>query len=335
MKIIVDAHGGDFAPSEVVKGCMQAIAADKDLEIIITGKTEEIKALLTVNERITIIEASEIITNDDVPTAAIRSKKNSSLVVALDMLKKDSTIGGLVSAGSTGAVLTGAFMILGRIKGISRPALAPILPTMNGSNVILIDCGANVDCKPVNLAHFAVMGCAYSKAMLNIENPRVALLSNGVEEKKGNELNRQAFEVLKKMDINFVGNMEAREMLSGEYDVVVADGFNGNIALKASEGVATSMLKLIKKSIMEGGLRAKIGALLLKPALKGVKDKMDYNSKGGAAFLGIEKVIIKSHGSSKAQSICASILQAKQLVSANIIDKIRTGLNGVDLLENE
>jgi len=331
MKIVVDAYGGDHAPSEIIKGAVDAIKKDKDLEIILTGKEEEIKSLLENNERISVVNAPDIITNDDVPTSAIRSKKESSLVVALNLLKNDDSVEGLVSAGSTGAVLTGAFMIAGRIKGISRPALAPILPTLKGGSVILIDCGANVDSKSENMAHFAVMGVAYAKAMLNIDNPKVALLSNGVEEKKGNELNKEAFKILKEMNINFVGNMEARELISGDYDVVVSDGFNGNIALKASEGMAVGILSMLKKSIKEGGLRAKIGALLLKPALYGLKDKMDYSGKGGAAFLGVEKIIIKSHGSSKAASISASIIQAKQLAEGKVIDKIKSGLNGLNL----
>ena len=331
MKIIVDAYGGDHAPQEIVKGAELAIFKDNELKVILTGNKSEIDSILTNHDRIEVVDAPDIITNDEVPTTAIRSKKNSSLVVALNMLKADEAIGGLVSAGSTGAVLTGAFMIVGRIKGISRPALAPILPTQTGGSVVLCDCGANVDCKAINMAHFAVMGVAYAKAMLNVNDVKVALLSNGVEEKKGNELNREAYSILKKMPINFVGNMEARELLSGEYDVVVADGFNGNIALKASEGVAKMMLKLIKQSIIDGGIRAKLGALLLKPSLKGIKDRMDYSSKGGAAFLGVEKVIIKSHGSSKAESICASILQAKQLSENKVIDKIKEGLIGLDL----
>lgn len=335
MRIVVDAYGGDHAPSEIVKGAIQAINKDKDLEIVLTGKEEVLKQLVSNVERISIINAPDVITNDDAPASAIRDKKNSSLVAALNLLKNDKEIGGLVSAGSTGAVLTGAFMIVRRIKGISRPALAPILPTVKGGNVILIDCGANVDCKSVNLAHFAVMGCAYAKAVLNIDNPKVALLSNGVEDSKGNELIRETFPILHKMNINFVGNMEARELISGDYDVVVSDGFNGNVALKASEGVAMGMMKMIKQSINEGGIRAKLGALLMKPALYKVKDRMDYSSKGGAAFLGIEKVIIKSHGSSKAPSICASILQAKQLAENNVIERIKSGLTGLEIAEND
>jgi glycerol-3-phosphate acyltransferase PlsX len=335
MKIAVDGYGGDHAPEEIVKGVIQALDKSKNLEIILTGKKEVLSSLAAGAERLTIIDAPDVITNDEAPTTAIRSKKNSSLVAALNLLK-DGTAEAMVSAGSTGAVLTGAFMIAGRIKGISRPALAPVLPTVNGGNVILIDCGANVDCKPVNLAHFAIMGTAYAKAMLGIANPRVALLSNGVEDKKGNELNRQAFPILKEMkDINFVGNMEARELISGEYDVVVADGFDGNIALKASEGIAKSMLKLLKQAINDGGIKTKIGALLMKPALYSLKDKMDYSSKGGAAFLGIEKVIIKSHGSSKAESICASILQAAQLSEGGVVAKIKDGLKDFTLTEND
>ena len=225
MKIIVDAYGGDHAPEEIVKGAIDAVDKDKSLEVVLTGNKEVIDKLVLNYERISVVGAPEVITNDESPTTAVRAKKNSSLVVALNILKSDDEAGGLVSAGSTGAVLTGAFMILGRIKGISRPALAPILPTVKGGNVILVDCGANVDTKPENLLHFAIMGCAYAKAALNIDNPRVSLLSNGVEEKKGNELNKAVSRCLK-IRLNFVGNMEARELISGDYDVVVSDGFD-------------------------------------------------------------------------------------------------------------
>lgn len=330
MKIIVDCYGGDYSPDEVIKGIIKALREDEKLSIIAVGKREVLSAQFANIDRIEILDAQDVITNDDTPTTAIRNKKDSTLVVALQRLKSDDDIGGLVSAGSTGAVLTGAFMILGRIKGISRPALAPILPTVSDGGVVLIDCGANVDCKSQNMLHFAIMGSAFSNIMLGIDNPRVALLSNGVEEKKGNELNRQSFDSLKDSNINFVGNMEARDLISGEYDVVVADGFNGNIALKASEGIAKSMMGMIKKLIDEGGLKTKIGALLMKPALLALKDKMDYNKKGGAAFLGIEKVIIKSHGSSKEESICASIHQAKQLAEGKIIEKIKESLRNIN-----
>lgn len=330
MKIVVDAMGGDNAPEEIVLGAVDATVQDGDIKIVLVGDCEKINAVLAECEydekRIEVVDAKDVITNEESPTMAIKLKKESSLVKAFDALNSDPEAEGFVSAGSTGAVLVGAFMKVGRIKGISRPALAPVLPTLKGNGVVLCDCGANVDCKAVNILHFAVMGKAYAQAMLKVENPRIGLLSNGAEDKKGNELNHEAFELLKaEKNLNFVGNCEARDMLSGDYDLVVCDGFNGNIALKSAEGTANMMLKLIMDGVYSGGLKAKLGALMLKPVFKNVKKKMDYNAHGGACFLGVNKVVIKSHGSSKRKSICASILQAKSLAAAQICNKIKSG----------
>lgn len=327
MKIVLDVFGGDYAPSEILKGAVMALNCEKPISLVLTGKADiiekELKALACDMSRVEIVNAEDIITNEDVPTTAIRSKKNSSLAVALNELKNREDAAGMVSAGSTGAVLAGGIFILGRIKGISRPALAPILPTVKGTNVLLIDCGANVDCKSVNLCDFALMGSAYMKSVYKIESPRVALLSNGVEDKKGNELNKEAFKLLKEMkSVNFVGNMEARGCLSGDYDVLVTDGFAGNIALKSLEGTAVSIFSLLKQEI-NSSLRAKIGALFMKPALKSLKKKLDYNNNGGAPFLGVEKIIVKSHGASKAKSICASILQVKQMADSGLVGIIK------------
>lgn len=331
MKIIVDAFGGDNAPREIVLGAVDALNSDKAINVVLSGKRAEIEKLLSGCEydgsRVEILEASEVITNDDSPTAAIKQKKDSSLVKALELLASDDTAGGFVSAGSTGAVLAGAFMKVGRIKGISRPALAPVLPTVTQKRVVLCDCGANVDCKAVNLLHFAIMAKAFAQTMLGIENPSVGLLSNGAEDKKGNELNREAFELLKQSaQIDFKGNCEARELMSGDYDIVVADGFNGNIALKSAEGTANAVFRIMMDGVNKGGLRSKAGALLLKPVLRGLKRKMDYNSQGGACFLGVNKVVIKAHGSSNRKSVCASILQAAELVRADMCKKIKTAI---------
>lgn len=327
MKIVVDAYGGDNAPKEIVKGAISALDKKEDFSIVLTGKTQEIKNLLIENnylgDRIEIVDATEIITNDDSPTEAIREKKDSSLIKAFNYLNDNADAKGFVSAGSTGAVLTGGVILLKRVRGIQRPALAPILPTIKGGNVMLIDCGANVEPKATNLLQFAKMGTVYMKKVFNIENPRVGLLSNGTEDSKGNTLGKEAFLQLKESDINFVGNMEAREMLSGDFDVIVADGFSGNIALKACEGTALSMFSLIKSGIMSGGLRAKIGYLLLKPVFKSIKKTLDYNDNGGAVLLGLDKVLIKSHGSSKAKAICNSILQARELIMSGVIDQLK------------
>ena len=330
-KIVVDAMGGDYAPEEVVKGALDALKEDKSLEIILVGDLDKIDSSLFeegLKDRATLVDAKEIITNDDVPTVAIKQKKESSLVKAMDIVAGDESVGGLVSAGSTGAVLVGAFMKIGRIKGISRPALAPILPTVKGDQkVILCDCGANIDCKAVNLHHFAVMGNAFSKAMLGTASPRIGLLSNGAEDHKGTELNQEVFALLKDDEkLNFVGNCEARDLLSGEYDVVVSDGFNGNIALKSTEGAAGAVFTLLKEGITNGGPRAKLGYLLLKPVFRALKKKVDYNQYGGAAFLGCNKVVVKAHGSSKAKAITASILMAKRLAEQELPTLIKEGI---------
>lgn len=326
MKIAVDAFGGDYAPKEIVLGATMALKQSDEFDIVLFGDENAIQNELSTLEydknRISIVDAKEVISNNESPTMAIKKKKNSSLVKAFDFMNSTDEETAMVSAGSTGAVLTGAFMKLGRIKGISRPALAPILPTVNVSSVVLCDCGANIDCKPQNLLHFGIMGSAFCSAMVGIEKPKVGLLSNGAEDKKGCALNQEAFPLLKKSELNFVGNCEARDILSGDFEVVVADGFAGNVALKSAEGTSKAIFTMLKKGIKEGGLRAKLGAFLMMPALKFVKKKLDYNDNGGACFLGVKKVVVKSHGASKAKSISASILQAAQLQKAGIVEKI-------------
>lgn len=338
MKIIVDAMGGDNAPEQIVLGAIDALCEDKQLEVTLVGDTDAICKVLADKKyddnRLEIIDAKDVITNDDSPTMAIKTKKESSLVKAFDALNREDA-DGFVSAGSTGAVLVGAFMKVGRIKGVSRPALAPVLPTLKGNGVVLCDCGANVDCKPVNLQHFAIMASAYAEGMLGVKNARVGLLNNGAEAHKGNELTQEAYKLLSETKgINFVGNCEARDILSGDFDVVVCDGFNGNIALKSAEGTANTMLKLIKEGVYSGGLKSKLGALMLKSVFKNVKKKMDYNAHGGACFLGVNKIVVKSHGASKSKSVTASILQAKSLAEAKVCDKIRSGITAALAVQN-
>lgn len=335
MKIIVDALGGDYAPKEAVLGALDALELKKSLHVVLVGDQGLIRNELAGKTydvaRLEIVHAPEVISNDEVPTTAVKTKKESSIVKGLELLASDPDALGFVSAGSTGAVLVAAYMKLGRIKGVSRPALAPALPTLKGKPVILCDCGANVDCKPVNLLHFAVMASAFSCAVTDTVKPVVGLLSNGAEDKKGNELNREAFELLKNSPyIEFKGNCEARDMLSGDFDVVVADGFNGNIALKSAEGTAGAIFSILMDGIKRGGLKAKLGALLLKPVLKDVKTRMDYNSQGGACFLGVNKVVVKAHGASKRKSICASILQARKLAKSGVVEKIRASVQSAD-----
>ncbi len=322
MKVVVDAFGGDNAPLEVVEGAVLAVNERKDLTVVLTGKEDKIKEILNGRtERIEIVNAEDVITNDDIPTVAIRQKKDSSLVKAFDLLKEDENVVGLVSAGSTGAILSGAIMKIGRIKGISRPALAPILPTKKDGNVIIIDSGANVDCKSEHLLHFAIMGSAYFSIVQGVESPRVALLNNGAEEHKGNELVKETYPLMKKLPINFVGNAEAREVMSGDIDVFVTDGFAGNVLLKGVEGAASGILSTLKKEI-KASFSAKIGYLFMKKAFKKLKTKLDINKHGGAPFLGCKKLVVKNHGSCGRQNICASILQVVKLHENKLNEKI-------------
>lgn len=331
MKIIIDAFGGDHAPVEMVKGAITSVNLLKDVEIVLTGSADKINAILAeygyAGDKISVVDAPEVITNDESPTAAIRQKKNSSLVVGLDMLKADPEIVGLISAGSTGAVLAGGTFRVGRIKGVKRPATAPVLPNLKGGKTLLIDSGSNVDCKAEYLVQFAIMGSEYMKCMYGIQNPKVALVCVGTEDHKGNALTHEAFEMLKKVpNINFVGNMEARDSLSGNYDVLVCDGFVGNTLLKSTEGAIDAMNKMLKEEIYGLGLRGKIGYLFLKKAFKNLKKRMNYTNVGGAAFLGVEKLVVKSHGSSKAETIFSCVEQVQALAKANMIENMKKSL---------
>lgn len=331
MKIIIDVYGGDYSPDEIVKGAITSVNLIDDLELILTGNEEEIKKVMADygynGDRIEIVNAPEVISCNESPTMAIRRKTNSSLVAALNLLKEREDIIGMVSAGSTGAVLAGGLFIIGRIDGVKRPALSPFLPNVKGGKTLLIDCGANVDCKPEYLEQFAVMGSIYVKAMLGIENPRVALISNGVEDHKGNEQIHQTFELLKNnKEINFVGNMEAREMFSGDYDVLVCDGFTGNVAMKSAEGTMNTFMTLLKDEVNKGGLKTKLGALFMKKAFKNIKRQLNYTDVGGSPFLGLNKILIKSHGSSKAKTIYSCVLQIIDIYNSNYIEKMREGI---------
>lgn len=338
MNIVVDGFGGDNAPTEIVKAVALALNKHKELNILITGdKTTLEKEFEKFNfdlARLKIVHTTEVISNNESPTEAIRTKKDSSLVVALNILKENDDVCGLVSAGSTGAVLTGAFLKVGRMKGVSRPALAPMLPTKTGGRVLLIDCGANMDSKPINLCHYAIMGSAYMRNMCGIENPRVALLNVGVEDKKGNELCHEVFPMLQKLPINFVGNMEARDFLSGDYDVVVADGFAGNVCLKASEGAIQALMSILKSEI-KARKCSMFGAMFMKKTFKAVKNIMDYESWGGSPFLGAKKILIKSHGSSLAPSILASIEQVIDINQSGLYEQIeKTILDTKDICDS-
>lgn len=323
MRIALDGYGGDYSPSEVVKGAIAALEEDKEIEILLTGKKDALTALAggDFGGRLVIKDAPDVITCEEAPTLAIRTKKESSLVVALDAVAAGEA-DGLVSAGSTGAVLIGATLKIGRVRGVERPALAPALPTVKGGNVILCDCGANVDCRPSYLVGFALMASAYQRGVYGVENPRVGLLNNGAESTKGNAFSVEAHNLLAAFPaVNFVGNVEARDILSGDVDVVVADGFDGNIALKSAEGTANAVFTLLKEGIYSSA-RAKVGALLLKPVFKSLKKKLDYNEHGGAAFLGLKKPVVKAHGSSKAKSICGAILQVRDMIAGGVSERL-------------
>lgn len=338
MKIVVDGYGGDNAPQEIVKACVLAVKEIEDLEIIITGKETELKNCLSQNnyvgEKISIVNADEVISCDDEnPAMQIRQKPNSSLVVAVNLLKENEDIKALVSAGSTGAVLSAGFLKIGRIKGVSRPALAPALPSKNNERgVILLDCGANADCKVINLCHFALMGSIYYSKLFNVEKPKVALLSIGTEDAKGKELTKEAFKILKTLPINFVGNMEARDLTSGKYDVVVSDGFSGNVALKATEGAASFVLNAFKDAA-KSSFVSKIGALLMKGNLKKMSKKLDYKQYGGSLFLGCKKNIFKAHGDSRANAFLTCIKQAVQVSSKDINGEIEKVLQEIQIEE--
>lgn len=331
MKIIIDVYGGDYSPDEIVKGAITSVNLIDDLELILTGNEEEIRNVMSeygyTGDRIEIVNAPEVISCNESPTMAIRRKTGSSLVAALNLLKEREDIIGMISAGSTGAVLAGGLFIVGRMDGVKRPALSPFLPNVKGGKTLLIDCGANVDCKPEYLEQFAVMGSIYVKAMLGIENPRVALISNGVEDHKGNEQIHQTFELLKNnKEINFVGNMEAREMFSGDYDVLVCDGFTGNVAMKSAEGTMNTFMTLLKNEVENGSVKTKLGALFMKKAFKNIKKQLNYTEVGGSPFLGLNKILIKSHGSSKAKTIYSCVLQVIDIYNSNYIEKMREGI---------
>lgn len=325
MKIVVDAFGGDYAPQEIVAGAVKALQENQDVNVVLVGDkdkiTEILQNLVFVSDRLEIVHAPDVVTMDDVPTVAIRTKKTSSIVVAFDYLKENEDAMALVSAGSTGATLTGAVLKLGRIKGVSRPALAPLLPTVNDGNVMLLDAGANAECKPENLMHFAIMGNEYMKAM-GIKKPRIALLNIGTEEEKGSEMIKETHALLKNSDLNFVGNIEARDVMRGNVDVVVADGFSGNICLKTIEGTAEILFGEIK-DVSHSSLKNKLGALMLKKGLYSIKKKYDYRKVGGAPMLGVSKIVLKCHGNSKADSIATTINQAYTLAKNNLIEKVK------------
>ena len=321
MKLAIDAMGGDNAPKEIVLGAMKAVLAFPDIHITLVGDENKIKEHLSSSERITILHTTEVILGTDEPVKAVRRKKNASLVLAAQQVT-DGLADACISAGNTGALMAAGLFVVGRIEGIDRPALAPTLPTIGGEGFLLLDVGANADAKPEHLLQYAIMGSIYSDKVRGIANPRVGLLNIGTEEKKGNELTRQSFELLKHSNLNFVGNVEARDLLEGVADVVVTDGFTGNMVLKTLEGTALSMFKMLKTSLMSS-LKSKLAAAVLKPNFAALKNTMDYSEYGGAALFGLKAPIVKAHGSSNGQSIFSAIRQTREMVQKNVVGQIQ------------
>ena len=329
MKVLVDCHGADAGVSVAVEGALLALGQRKSLKVVLCGKTEEIEKVLAGKtydkERLTVVAAGEPITNDDSPALAIRRKKDSSMVLGLRALAAGEA-DAMVSAGNTGSLLVGTQVIVKLTEGVTRATLASVVPTVKGTHTIIADSGANVDCRPDMLKEFAVMGDVYMRNIFGIDRPSVGLLSNGAEEEKGTAAIKEAHTLLKESGLNFVGNVEARDVLTGAVDVLVADGFAGNVAIKACEGMGKSMFALIKEGIMNGGLKAKIGFLLLKGVFRDVKRRVSSDEVGGGIFLGANKIVIKTHGASSAVSFEKSILNADTLAEKNVVGQIAEGL---------
>ncbi|MCR4961875.1 MAG: phosphate acyltransferase PlsX [Lachnospiraceae bacterium] len=332
VNVCVDAMGGDNAPCEIVKGAVEAINESKKVKVTLVGQEAAIKAELSKYtydaDQVTVINAEEIIETGEPPVLAIRKKKDSSIVKGLELVK-DGKCDAFLSAGSSGAVLVGGQVIIGRIKGVERPPLAPLIPTTKGVS-LLIDCGANVDARPGHLVQFAKMGSIYMENVMGIKNPRVAIVNIGAEEEKGNALVKETYPLLKNCpDINFTGSIEARDIPAGNADVIVCEAFTGNIVLKMYEGVAGALISVIKKGLMSS-LRSKIGALMVKPALKKTLKGFSLEDYGGAPLLGLNGLVIKTHGSSKAIEVKNSVLQVITFMEQDINGKIRAQLNPAD-----
>ncbi|OAB43383.1 phosphate acyltransferase PlsX [Paenibacillus glacialis] len=329
MRIAIDAMGGDHAPQSNIDGALAAAAEWKDVEIILVGDQARLESLLSgrdVPSNFSIQHASEVIHSEDEPVKAVRRKKDASMVVAGRMLK-EGRADAMISAGNTGALMTTGLLVVGRIEGIERPALAAMIPTLDDVGVVALDLGANMDSKPQHLAQFGLMGSLYRQKVQGIANPRVGLLNVGVEPGKGNELTKDAFPLLQEMPIHFVGNVEARDVMAGNCDVLVCDGFAGNILLKSIEGTAGAMFSLLKEQFSQT-FKSKMGAALLMPQLKGLKKKLDYSESGAAPLLGLSSLVMKSHGSSDGHAIKNAVKQTRIALENELVPSISKEISG-------
>ena len=329
MKIYVDAMGGDLAPEAPVKGTIAALRKFPELEVILAGRLDEVKPFLTdcddVKDRLVLEEAPEVITNHESPVMGVRKKVNSATVQG--MLKvRSGEADGFVSAGSTGATLAGGMFRLGRIPGIERPALAPLIPNGKG-HFLLIDCGANVDCKPEYLVQFGIMGDAYMKGVMGLKEPRVGLVHIGAEAEKGTALVKETYPLMEKAPYHFIGNVEARDIPLDQADVVVTDGFGGNLILKYTEGLATALMGMIKKEMM-ADFRGKLGGLIAKPAFRRVKKLLNSDEIGGAPLLGVQGAVVKAHGSSNDYAFCSAIGQCVKMIEGRVVQTIADQVSG-------
>lgn len=332
MKVIIDAMGGDNAPQAIVEGCVLAQKEMPSLHITFTGKKDiilkELEKYETDKQRINIVNATEVIDMAESPVVAIRSKRDSSLVKGMQLLR-DGEGSVFITAGSTGATIAGATLIVKRLKGVKRPALAPLLPTEKGK-AILIDCGANAESRPSFLAQFALMGSIYMQKVEGIASPRVGLVNNGAEPGKGTELTKAAYKLIEKMPVNFIGNAEGRDLVSGDYDVIVCDGFTGNIILKFMEGLGGMLFSMLKKEL-NSSARTKVGAALAMPAFRNFKKSMDYTEYGGALLLGVNGGVVKAHGSSNAKAIRSTLRQAVGFIEGDVVNVIKEEISKVSL----
>ncbi|MDQ0482855.1 phosphate acyltransferase PlsX [Guptibacillus hwajinpoensis] len=325
MRLAIDAMGGDNAPNAIVDGVYEAIEAFPDLSVTIVGDEEKLNPLLKGNkDRVAVLHTEEYITSEDQPVKAVRRKKNASMVLAVNEVK-EGRADAAISAGNTGALMAAGLLYVGRIKGIDRPGLAPTLPTIDEKGFVLLDVGANMDAKPEHLLQYAHMGSIYAEKVRGVNNPRVGLLNIGTEEGKGNELSKEAYALLQGSGLNFVGNVESRDILGNEADVVVCDGFSGNLVLKTIEGTALTMFKMLKEELTSS-ITSKMAAGVLKPKLKNLKSKLDYSEYGGAGLFGLRAPVIKAHGSSNGRAVFSAIKQARMMVTGNVVSAIQTSL---------